>query len=66
MNISNRMRIELLKQQLARTDYKTLKYAEGLISDEDYAPIKEDRQVLRNQINALQAEIENQEPEIKQ
>lgn len=51
------IRIAHLKQQLAATDYKTLKYAEGLISESDYAPIKAQRQALREQINALEEEI---------
>ena len=40
-----------LKQQLADTDYKAIKYAEGWISEEDYAPIKAQRQALRDKIN---------------
>ena len=43
-----------LKKQLAETDYKAIKYAEGLISDADYAPIKAQRQAVRDQINALE------------
>lgn len=46
-----------LKSQLAATDYKAIKYAEGLITAEDYAPIKAARQALRDQINALEAQI---------
>lgn len=46
-----------LKRELASTDYKALKYAEGAISDEDYAAVKAKRQVLRDQINELQAMI---------
>lgn len=44
-----------LKAQLAASDYKTLKYVEGLISEEDYAPIKAARQELRDRINALES-----------
>ena len=50
--------IERLKQQLAETDYKAIKYAEGWISAEDYAPIKAERQALRDRINELEAEID--------
>lgn len=49
-------RIEELKQQLFASDYKALKYAEGWISAEEYAPIKAERQALRDEINELEAE----------
>lgn len=49
--------ISQLKSQLAKTDYQALKYAEGWISEEDYAEIKAARQALRDQINALEAEL---------
>lgn len=42
-----------LQFELKRTDYKALKYAEGYYTEEVYVPIKEHRQELRNQINAL-------------
>lgn len=51
------MRISELKAQLAETDYKALKFAEGWLSAEEYAPIKAERQAIRNEINALEAEI---------
>lgn len=46
--------IAILKQQLADTDYKAIKYAEGLITAEDYAATKAQRQAWREQINALE------------
>lgn len=49
--------IASLKSQLVATDYQCLKWAEGWISEEDYAPIKAARQALRDQINALEAEL---------
>ncbi|MBQ9977166.1 MAG: hypothetical protein IJP21_01065 [Clostridia bacterium] len=51
------MQIEALMQNLADTDYKAIKYAEGLISEEDYAPIKKQRQQWRNEINLLELEL---------
>ena len=33
-----------LKKNLSDTDYKAIKYAEGFITEEDYAPIKAQRQ----------------------
>ena len=55
--ISPSLQILDLKSQLSATDYKAIKYAEGLITAEDYAPIKAARQALRDQINALEAQI---------
>lgn len=49
-------RIAELKQLLADTDYKAIKYAEGLISDEEYAETKAQRQAWRDEINELQGE----------
>lgn len=52
--------IAALKQNLADTDYKAIKYAEGEISEEDYAPIKAQRQEWRVRINELEALISGQ------
>ena len=41
---------------LSRTDYKALKYAEGEISEAEYAPIRELRRQCRAEINRLEAE----------
>ena len=46
-----------LKQILASSDYKALKYAEGQISEEDYAEIRDQRQALRDKINELETEL---------
>ena len=46
-------RIGELKQKLAETDYQAIKYAEGELSAEDYAPIKEQRRQWRAEINRL-------------
>ena len=43
-----------LKAQLAATDYKAIKYAEGWITEEEYAPIRAERQALRDKINDLE------------
>ena len=47
-------RIEELKQLLADSDYKAIKHSEGLISDEEYEPIKEQRQAWRDEINSYE------------
>lgn len=43
--------------ELKKTDFKALKYAEGYYTEEEYAPIKELRQSLRDEINALREEL---------
>lgn len=45
------------KSQLTATDYQAIKHSEGLISEEDYAPIKAQRQALRDRINELEKEL---------
>lgn len=45
-----------LKKLLSDSDYKAIKYAEGLISEEDYQQTKSERQSYRNQINELEDE----------
>lgn len=48
--------INELKINLASTDYKALKYAEGWITVEEYAEIKLQRQTWRDRINELEEE----------
>lgn len=50
-------RIAELKRKLSETDYQAIKYAEGFISETDYAPIKAQRQAWRDEINALETEL---------
>lgn len=50
--------IEELKQKLFDTDYQAIKYAEGLISEEEYESIKVKRQSWRDRINELEKELE--------
>lgn len=45
--------IKALKKKLKDTDYKAIKYAEGLISEEKYAEIKAERAAWRERINNL-------------
>lgn len=51
-------RISELKRLLSETDYKAIKYAEGLLSEEEYAEARAERQAWRNEINALEAQLE--------
>lgn len=45
------------KRKLSETDYKAIKYAEGLISETDYAPIKAERENYRKAINSLEISL---------
>lgn len=49
--------IMALKAELAASDYKAIKFAEGLITAEEYEPIKAERQAIRDRINALEKEL---------
>ena len=46
--------IQKLKIKLQQTDYQAIKYAEGFISEEEYAPIRAQRQAWREEINQLE------------
>ena len=50
-------RIAELKKLLASTDYQAIKHSEGLITEQDYAPIKTQRQEWRDEINQLEEEL---------
>lgn len=49
--------INALRQLLSNSDYMAIKYSEGLISDDDYAATRAERQGYRDRINALQEDI---------
>lgn len=49
--------IALLKDKLAATDYKAIKYAEGAISEAEYAFTKAQRQEWRDEINTLEGTL---------
>lgn len=55
--------INAMKQLLANTDYQALKYAEGEISEEDYAETKANRRHWRGVINGLEGTLEEAETE---
>lgn len=44
-----------LKGKLRETDYKAIKYAEGMLPLDEYAEIREQRQSWRDKINYLEA-----------
>ena len=46
-----------LQQLLASTDYKALKHADGVLTDEEYEETRQLRIDYRKQINDLEAEL---------
>ena len=50
-------KIAELKYKLIETDYQAIKYAEGQLTEEEYAPIKAQRQAWRDEINLLESKI---------
>lgn len=53
------VQINALKEQLAETDYKALKFIDGEFTEEEYAPIREERKNYRIKINELEKCLEN-------
>lgn len=49
--------IAVRKQKLTATDYQAIKFAEGFLSADEYAGVKEQRETWRREINALEAEL---------
>lgn len=49
--------IKMYKQLLFDSDYKAIKYAEGYYTEEEYNPIRYERQSYRNRINKLEEEL---------
>lgn len=52
------LKIQELKRKLASTDYQAIKFAEGLIGQEEYDDIKAQRQSWRDEINILESHLE--------
>lgn len=53
------VQINALKEKLAETDYKALKFIDGEFTEEEYAPIREERKNYRIKINELEKCLEN-------
>lgn len=49
--------IQVLKQKLVETDYKALKFAEGYLTEAEYAETRAQRQSWRDEINRLEAQL---------
>ena len=43
--------------KLQQTDYKAIKFAEGLLTASEYAPVREQRNAWRNEINKLEQDL---------
>lgn len=56
VNMDPMLKILELKAKLFKTDYLLNKYLEGYLSEEEYAPIKLERQAWRDEINQLERE----------
>ena len=50
--------ISELKRKLSDTDYKAIKYSEGLLTDKEYAEVKAQRQAWRDEINRLEEKLQ--------
>lgn len=53
-------RIAELKSNLASTDYQAIKFAEGQLTEEEYAETKGQRQAWRVEINQLEKSLEEE------
>ncbi|MCC8068707.1 MAG: hypothetical protein LIO71_02950 [Ruminococcus sp.] len=50
--------IRICKQILTNTDYQAIKYAEGLLTDDEFADVKALREEMRANVNSYEAQIE--------
>lgn len=57
--IESENKISQLKQNLSDTDYKAIKFAEGELTEEEYAETKAQRKSWRKEINKLEEELKN-------
>ncbi|MGL5513617.1 MAG: hypothetical protein ACRDBM_10350 [Sporomusa sp.] len=59
--VEKQARANAVRQLLINTDYQAIKASEGMISEAEYAETKAQRQAWRDEINALEAEIAQEE-----
>lgn len=50
-------RIRDLKKMLTNSDYKAIKFSEGQMTEQEYAPIRSERAAWRAEINELEEEL---------
>lgn len=53
----NAIKIKELKNNLENTDYKAIKHADGALTDEEYEPIRLQREAWRTEINKLELNV---------
>lgn len=51
-------RIRALKRLLTESDYKAIKFSEGVMTEQEYAPIRTQRAAWRAEINELEQELQ--------
>lgn len=59
--MDKRLEIKILNSKLNATHGKAVEHLEGLLTDEEYAPIRAQRQEWRDRINALEKDLANKE-----
>ena len=52
--------IRILKAQLAATDYQVIKFIEGVLTEEKFAPIRVERAAWRAKINELEPQCKKE------
>lgn len=52
------MQIDALKEHLKDTDYQAIKYAEGELTESEYAPMKQQRKAWREEIRELEEQLD--------
>ena len=57
LEIPVELKIQELKDNLQKSDYQAIKYAEGWLSEKEYASVKAQRQQWRDRINELEQEV---------
>ena len=56
-SVECKKKVKELKRLLEKTDYKAIKFSDGALSEEEYAPIRKQRQEWRDEINKLEPQI---------
>lgn len=56
-----RQYIENIKMELSNNDFQAIKYSEGWYTEEEYEPIKSEREAMREKIRELEKELEKLE-----
>ena len=57
--LETQIEIDRYKKLLEETDYKALKFIDGEFTEEEYAPIREERKIYRVKINELEDKLKN-------